>query len=188
MPRRTISIDDLFKVRVITDLRLSPDGRHAAVGVRMPDPDEQGNSSTLWLYRREGESFEQVTRGPADANPVWLNATTVLFASSKREKSEEEADKPFPHTRLYTMSVRGGEPFLRATLDGHVWDMEVSPDGARLALAFSPNRTAPARQRRARVKAPPPTVPRHLHWKLDGTVPTLRWEAVPSAGFSAGQV
>jgi len=168
MPRKTISIDDLFKVRAITDLRLSPDGRHAAVCVRKPDPDEQGNSSTLWLYRREDESFEQITRGPADANPVWLNVNTILFASSKREKNEEEADKPFPRTRLYTMSVRGGEPALRATLDGHVWDMQVSPDGSRLALAFSPNRSAPARQRKAWVKASPPTIPAHLHWKLDG--------------------
>ncbi len=169
MPRRAISIEDLFRVRIITDLRFSPDGRHAVVGVKTPDPREQGNSSALWLYRREGGSFEQITRGPADASPVWLNATTILFTSSKRENSEEEADKPFPHTRLYTISVRGGEPFLRATLDGHVWDMEVSSDGRRLALAFSPNRAARAGQRRTWVKAPPPTTPAHLHWKLDGT-------------------
>ena len=168
MARRTLSIADLFKVRVFTDLRLSPDGRCAVVCVRTPDLAEQRNVSTLWLYRRDDDSFEEITRGPADAGPLWLDARTILFTASKRERGEEEADKPFPRTRLYTISLRGGEPRLRATLDGHVWDMRASPDGRRLALAFSPNPEGPARQRKAWAKAVPPTVPLHLHWKLDG--------------------
>ena len=168
MARRTLSIDDLFRIHVITELRLSPDGRHAAVGVRTPDTAEQTNKTTLYLYRREDDSFDQLTRGPADSNPVWLDAKTIAFSASKREKGEDEADKPFAHTRLYTISARGGEPVLRATLDGQVWDMVASPDGKRLALSFSPNPPASARQRKAWGKAIPPTAPRHLFWKLDG--------------------
>jgi len=168
MARRTLSIDDVFKVKVITDLRVSPDGRCAVVCVRTPDPVEQRNVSTLWLYRREDDSFEEITRGPADTAPSWLDADTILFTASKREKNEEEQDKPFPRTRLYTVSLRGGEPRLRATLDGHVWDMKPSPDSKRLALSFSPNSQGSARQRKTWAKALKPTVPLHLHWKLDG--------------------
>lgn len=168
MAKRTLSIDDLFKVKVMTGVRLSPDGRHAVVGVRAADEKEQTNLNALWLYRREDDSFEQITRGPADSSPVWLDERTILFTASKRQKGEEESDKPFTRTRLYTMSVRGGEPVLRATLDGHVWDMEVSPDGSRLALAYSPNPTASPAQRKTWAKAARPAVPSHLHWKLDG--------------------
>jgi dipeptidyl aminopeptidase/acylaminoacyl peptidase len=172
MPRkRTLSIDDLFRVKSFLSIRLSPDGRHAVVCVRSVDRKERMNVSRLWLYRREDDSFEQVTSGQADGDARWLDLETFVFPASKRQKDEEESDKPFGRTRLYSMSVRGGEPRLRATLDGKVWDMAVSPDGRRLALAYSPNRQAGPEQHREWAKTPPPIVPSHLHWKLDGTGP-----------------
>jgi len=168
---KTISIDDLFRVKGITFIRLSPDGRHAVVGVRSTDTKGQRNVTCLWLYRLEDDSFDQVTNGPADGEAVWLNERTFVFPAAKRDETAEDKEKPFPRTRLYSMSVRGGEPRLRATLDGKVWEMAASPDGSRLALAYTPHPQADAAQRKAWTKTPPPVVPHHMHWKLDAVGP-----------------
>ncbi len=167
MPQKTISIDDLLALKCITSLRCSPDGRHAVVGVRTADLEQGRNVSTLWLYRREDDSFEQVTHGPADTEARWLDETTFLFVGAKREKEKEDAEKPYVRTRIYTMSVRGGEPTLRATLDGRVWDMDVCRAEPRIALSYTPHPPADDERRQRWAKTPPPLVAGYKRWKLD---------------------
>ncbi len=168
MPVRKLTIGDLFAVSTITGIRLSPDGAHAVATVRKANVKEQRNETRLWLWSAADGSFRRLTKGPADSGAMWLDHRTVLFQAARRSADEEKADKVQRHSRLYTMRIDGGEPELRATLDGVLWDCEPDPRGRRLALVFSPNRPASKEQLAVWEKAPKPLSPGSPYFKLDG--------------------
>lgn len=168
MPTRKLTIGDLFAVSTIMGIRLSPDGAHAVVTVRKANEKDQRNESRLWLWTAEDGSFRKLTKGPADGGAVWLDNRTVLFSASKRAQDEEKVDKVQPHSRLYTIRIDGGEPELRATLDGVLWDYEPDPKGRRLALVFCPNPKASKEQLAVWEKAPKPLNPKSPYFKMDG--------------------
>ena len=167
MARKTVRIEDLFKLKGLAGLRLSPDGMHAVVAVQSVNVEEQRNETALWLWRAEDDSFEQLTKGPADGSAAWLDNQTIVFDAGKRAGDEQE-DRPYPRTRLYTMSLRGGEPLLRATLEGMVFEIEPSPDGSTLALAFGAMPEVPKAKKDVWKKCPPPMIANNVRYKMNG--------------------
>lgn len=167
MARKALSIKTLFRLRTIQEIRIAPDGSAAAAVVTEPNEAKQRVDSSLWIWRAEDDSFEPLTNGPKDRMPRWIDASTIVFAGAGRG-ADEDARDPLAPTRLYTLSLRGGEPRLRAELPGIATAMETSPKGGRLALAFSPHPKAKAAQREAWRHAPKPVEVRNRLYKLDG--------------------
>ncbi|MBI5153947.1 S9 family peptidase [Candidatus Poribacteria bacterium] len=167
--KKTVRIDHLFQVKTFRGLRVSPDGSKAVIAVAESNLEKQRTDTSLWLWRQEDDSVERLTKGPADQLASWLDSGTIVFAARERDEDESAKDKPFPRTRLYTMSLRGGEPVRRCVLDGAVWALAPSPDGRRIALSYSPNPKHKDPDVRVWEKAPRPFVANHGMYKLDGT-------------------
>jgi len=168
MAPRKLRISDLFDVSTIQGIRLSPDGAHGVVTVRKQNVKEQRNDSSLWLWAASDNSFRRLTKGPADSGAVWLDNSTILFTAAKREGDDEKSNKPFRKTRLYTISLNGGEVDLRCTLDGFVWGFEPSPKGDRIALIYSPNPSHTKQEAAVWEKAPRPVRPARPFFRFDG--------------------
>jgi dipeptidyl aminopeptidase/acylaminoacyl peptidase len=169
MPRtRGIRIEDAFGVSCIISARMAPGGRHAVLTVRKTNVAEQRNELALWLWHADTDEVTPLTNGPADSSATWLDAHTVLFTASGRDPAEK-GDKPFAKSRLFTISIRGGEPRLRATVDGTIWSFAPSADGKRLVLAYSPNPKVDKKRAAAWEKAPRPIIPKRYPFRLDGT-------------------
>lgn len=167
--RPSLTIQDLFRTRAIVGLKLSPSGRRAVATVRSVNVEEGRNEYALHLWNAEDNSFERLTNGPADSSATWLNEDTILFTSRGREKAEaEEAGAAYGKSRIYSLSLRGGEPRLRATLDGIVWSMEPDRKGRQLALVYSPNPKRTAAQEAIWKKTPQPLFPERIPFDLDG--------------------
>jgi eukaryotic-like serine/threonine-protein kinase len=65
--------------RMYTDLRLSPDARHVALGIRDQEDD-------VWIWDLERAGLTRLTTGPAlDSKPVWTADGQYIVFGSRRE-------------------------------------------------------------------------------------------------------
>ena len=106
------------------DVRLSPDGRRAAVVV--PDPDS-GNRD-VWLLELATGNLTRFTSNPAnDWQMVWsADGRDIAFASDRNGRSS-----------VYRKPVDGGDEELLLRLpDRGVFPKDFSPDGLTLALGI----------------------------------------------------
>lgn len=129
---RKLELEDLFRLRTITDARLSPDGATVAYVLRSARPERNEYTSSIWLLSTEEGRIDggerQVCGGDYRARaPRWSpDGNRLAFVS-------DESGKP----QIYVVGVHGGEAQQLTDLDhgadGPVW----SPDGRRLAFVSS---------------------------------------------------
>src|SRR3989441_2857193 len=160
--RKAWTIDDVVRVRDVSDPQASPDGRWVVFVVSGPDDDENAFNTDLYLTPvggpagRRGPSKKgrapaapaseaetvRLTRSPkSDHNPRWSPDGSLIAFLSGRDAgksgpggngAEEEKGE-----RLWLIRPDGGEPWLPARIKGSVSGFAWSPDGFLLALLVS---------------------------------------------------
>src|SRR5918997_3599638 len=145
--------EDLYDLRVPTDLRLSPDGRWVAFAVKAVAPGKDGYRSSLWLVPADGAApARQLTLGAKnDRTPRWSpDGRTLAFLSDRSAVLQKGGggDQPGPAeppedgaTQVWLLPMDGGEARQVSRLPRDVEDISWSPDGRRLCLV-SPATTA----------------------------------------------
>ena len=140
MPR-ALAPDDLYKLRIPTDPRLSPDGsprpRHAPdVGARKATATATRSGSCRSI--EAAASARQLTLGARnDSSPRWSpDGRSIAFLSDRRHIVEEEPDAPDKKDRedgsqVHLLSLDGGEARRLTDLPRGVGGFEWSPDGSK---------------------------------------------------------
>src|SRR5207244_6203175 len=67
--KRAFTIEDLYRVKNVSDLTLSPDGRTLAFTVSTSDLPHAKRTSKIWLMNIDGTSAHAVTEGSGDSTP-----------------------------------------------------------------------------------------------------------------------
>src|SRR5207244_8148594 len=67
--KRAFTIEDLYRVKNISDLVLSPDGKTLAFTVTTSDLPHAKRSSKIWLMDADGQNARAITRGDGDSSP-----------------------------------------------------------------------------------------------------------------------
>jgi dipeptidyl aminopeptidase/acylaminoacyl peptidase len=180
--------DDLYRFRIPTEPRLSPDSRLVAFTLQTVAPTHDGYRHAIWIVPADGSApARQLTIGAKhDRHPRFSpDGRTLAFLSDRRLAVEEEPRAPKdPKDRedgsqVYLLPLNGGEARRLTDLPRGVDGFEWSPDGRRLVVSSSSlatTREEDARRRGKRLKREPDGPPEsdyryvdRLNYMLNGT-------------------
>ena len=160
--------EDLYDLRVPTDVALSPDGRTVAFAVKSTAPGKDGYRTALWVVPSDGSApARQLTVGSrSDTTPRWSpDGRTLAFLSDRgavlqaggggAKAGKAEAPKE-GGTQVWLLPFAdGGEARQLTDLPKDVEGVAWSPDGRRLAIVCGADSTEPAKKRDRKPDDPP---------------------------------
>ena len=166
MATRSPRPEDLYDLRVPTDLELSPDGRFVAFSVKAVAPGKDGYRSSLWLAPADGIApARQLTVGSRratrrrDGRPTDARSPSCRTAArcsrpvvAARSRARPEAPKE-GGTQVWLLPFAdGGEARQLTDLPKNVEGLDWSPDGRRLVVVSRADSTEPETQARAQAR------------------------------------
>ncbi len=126
--KRVMTPQDVWAVKRLSNVELSPDGRSAAVVVQEWNIDKNKSTSNIWLVPvAGGEPRRLTTAQAADGSPVWSpDGTRIAFVSKRGE------DKV---AGLYVIRTDGGEAEKILELPFALSNPKWMPDGKSVIMA-----------------------------------------------------
>jgi dipeptidyl aminopeptidase/acylaminoacyl peptidase len=115
--------DDLPKLNVPSDPRISPNGEQVAFVVSTPNIEDDRYDRRIWLVK--DDNARELTNGPGDIAPRWSPDGTRLAFIRKMEGEE---------ARVAVIPLGGGEVTLVSTFEHGVEAIEWAPDGSSLLV------------------------------------------------------
>lgn len=177
MPERKkhlIAAEDLYRLQIPADVRLSPDGEHVIYTLPRVDRKTEKKYSNLWLVPVSGGEPHPFTYGDqSDSMPRWSpDGRQIAFLSNRGDKEQPP--------QLYLIPFGGGEARPLASLPGSIGSLEWSPDGRRLLLTVRKKDPEALEREKDEQKKKLGVVYRQynrLFYKLDGYgyLPHERW-------------
>ncbi|RCK75804.1 MAG: Alanyl dipeptidyl peptidase [Ignavibacteriae bacterium] len=125
--KRPFTPQDLWKLKRLSSLTVSPDGRFSAFTVTSYDIEENKGTSNIWLVDNETAQIQQLTTFKAmDGSPAWSPDGKKIAFTSKREGD---------YAQLYIIPGDGGEAIKITDMPLGVSSPKWFPDGKRIAFA-----------------------------------------------------
>jgi dipeptidyl aminopeptidase/acylaminoacyl peptidase len=159
--QRAISLDDLYRLRHVSDPQVSPDGGWVAYTVSVSDSVHDRTDGDIWMTSWDGDRTVRLTwTAGTEHTPRWSpDGRYLAFLTARDDKHEAD--------QIWLLNRSGGEAERITDLPGGVSDYSWAPDGKRLALiASDPDSDAIARESDT-TKGRPPIVIDRLQFKMD---------------------
>ena len=130
-PSRNFTLDDLARMRGVSDPDISPDGARVAYAVRTPDLKEDKHETHIWMTSWDGkETVRLTTSKDSETMPRWSpDGRFLAFLSDRGDENEI--------SQLWLLPRAGGEAEKVTEVKGGVEDYDWSPDGKRLVLVVN---------------------------------------------------
>ena len=170
---KLISAEDLYRFELITDARISPNGKHIVYTVQRTDKKTEKKHTNLWLISTTGGRARQFTYGDqSDSMPRWSPDSSEIAFISNRGNAQQ--------AQIYIIPVDGGEARPLTDLKGMIGDYSWSPDGKQFLLMFIKTDKAVLDREADEQKKKLGVVARHIttaDYKYDGAgyLPEERW-------------
>ncbi len=165
--KRAITLDDLFKLKSVSDAQVSPEGNWVAYVVGTADTAKDRRDNDLWMVSWDGSQQIRLTSTPdsSEGTPRWSpNGKYLAFIASRGDEEEKKKG-----AQVWLLNRAGGEAQKLTDIKGGVSDYAWSPDSKRLVLVVNdpdPN-AEPEKKEGWKRKTKPPIVIDRYHFKED---------------------
>jgi dipeptidyl aminopeptidase/acylaminoacyl peptidase len=123
------TIDDLVRLKRLSDPQLSPDGRYVVYVLRETDMDANKGRTDLWildLKAKDGQPRRLTENSANDSSPRWApDSRTIYFLSTRSGSSQ-----------VWRLSLDAGESAQVTSYPLDVGSLKVSPSGDHLAISM----------------------------------------------------
>lgn len=125
------TLDDLARLKRVSDPQVSPDGGWVAYAVRSVDAKEDRGDTDIWMTSWDGkESVRLTTSKDSENTPRWSpDGRWLAFLSSRDDDNEA--------SQVWLLPRAGGEAEKITEFKGGVEDLDWSPDSRRLILVVN---------------------------------------------------
>ncbi len=158
--QRYLTIDDLFKLKRVSNPQISPEGDWLAYTVSETDLEKDKSATRIWMMpTKGGEAIPMTGKGLSAGSPRWSPDGKYLSFSASRNEGKSQ---------VWVLDRRGGEARqltdIKQGISGFVW----SPDGKKLLLSLRDPDPEEEDKDKAKKKKPKPWVIDRLQFKRDG--------------------
>jgi len=162
--KRLITAEDLYNLQQLSDVRMSPDGRHVMYRLQRVDKKTEKKYGNLWVVPTAGGEARQFTYGDqSDSSPHWSpDGRSIAFLSNRADK-----EKP---SQIFIIPFDGGEARKLTSIDGEINIVSWSPDGRKLLCTVRKTDAEALERQQDEQKKKLGVVSRHydrLFYKLD---------------------
>src|SRR3954447_4235230 len=124
-----ITVDDYATLATITELAVSPDGKHVAYCEARWDVADDSRKTDLWVVATDGKGKPTRLTGDRanDRHPKWSADGKAVYVLGNR-KREAEKKPPYDGTaQVWRVAVDGGEPRAVTRVGGGVAEYDYAP-------------------------------------------------------------
>jgi len=126
--KRAMEIEDLFRIRRVSDPQLSPDGKNVAYVVTVIDKAENRSNSDIWIVPAAGGEARKLTDSPKqDRHPRWSPDGRSIAFESNRDGSFQ----------IYIVNADGGGTRQLTSISTEASTALWSPDEKTMAFVSS---------------------------------------------------
>ena len=169
---RSFTLDDLAKIRSVSDPQRSPDGKWVAYTVGTADTEKDKHNRDLWMVSWDGKDQVQLTSSKdSESKPRWSPDGKYLAFLASRGDDEDEDAKKKKGAQVWLLNRSGGEALQLTDVKGAVGDYAWSPDSKSMVLVVSdpdPN-DDPEKKEGWKRKTTPPIVIDRYAFKTDAS-------------------
>ncbi|KPJ72936.1 hypothetical protein AMJ52_04575 [candidate division TA06 bacterium DG_78] len=127
MKRRLIDIQDLYKIKFLKEIALSPDGNKIACTIEWMDKKKNKYFSNLYVITDDGEKHHYIRGNKNIKNPQWSpNGKFISFVLTEKEEQN-----------IWFIPVDGGEAFALTDTKGFFEKYEWTPDCKNIICEFT---------------------------------------------------
>lgn len=128
-PKRDITVDDLFQIKILSTPEISPDGEKIVFSYKWTDLKANCYYSNLYMADVKDGTARPFTRGERnDSGPLWSPDGKYIAFRSDRDKKKG----------LWLIAASGGEAYPLVTDKGNIAEYTWAPDGRHIAYTFRP--------------------------------------------------